>query len=187
MDLITGGSGNKRNVTEEQLLAAFASDKALRDWVGLANEDGSILRAVGEGFGPYTLELFPSKRSGTHLMAAAELKKQEVRDALVDYLRGGSAWRNSYTWLEVDDETFGGCLQMILMSISVLLIVAGVCFIVYALGKTITFPEGTEAHWSVTGLICLGLGAVFLLSRRLWPSRRTPGEGKPAGVDRFDS
>ena len=94
MNLVTAGSGEKRGITEEDLLAAFADDEARGEYIFLVNEDGSLLQAVGEGFGPYTLEYFPSERSGTHLRACDELKKQEVRDAMLDYLRGGSAWRD---------------------------------------------------------------------------------------------
>ena len=94
-------------MTEEELLAAFADDRARGEGLSLEDEDGSILVATGEGFGPYTLEHFPSERSGTHLRACDELKKGEVQAAMLDYLRGGSAWRESYSWREVEDETGG--------------------------------------------------------------------------------
>jgi hypothetical protein len=104
MKLWTLGSGEKRDITEKELLAAFLDDEARGEGIYLESDDGATLLAAGEGFGPYTLEYFPSPRSGTHLRARDELKKQEVRDAMVDYLRGGSAWRESYTWREVADE-----------------------------------------------------------------------------------
>ena len=98
MKLWTLASGEKRSVTEKELLAAFLDDEARGEGISLEGEDGATLLAAGEGFGPYILEYFPSPRSGTHLRACDELKKQEVQDAMVDYLRGGSVWRESYSW-----------------------------------------------------------------------------------------
>jgi hypothetical protein len=70
----------------------------------LHGDDGAYLSALGEGFGPYTLEYFPREKTGLHLRAVEELKHQEVLDALLDFLGGGSAWRESHTWHEMEDE-----------------------------------------------------------------------------------
>jgi hypothetical protein len=86
---------------------AFADDGARGEGLSLEDEDGSLLVATGEGFGPYTLEHFPSERSGTHLRACDEFKKGEVQAAMLDDLRGGTAWRESYSWREVEDEKGG--------------------------------------------------------------------------------
>jgi hypothetical protein len=98
-------SGRKTVVTEKELVVAFEEHRDHGDrCVQLHDEDGAYLSAIGEGFGPYILEQFPREATGTHLRVAEELKSQEVQDALLDFLRGGSAWRESYTWHEVEDE-----------------------------------------------------------------------------------
>ncbi len=104
MHLFTIGLERKQDVTEEELLAAVADDRARGEGLFLEDGDGSTLVAKGEAFGPYTLEHFPSVRNGTHLNACDELKQAEFQGAMVDYLRGGSAWRESYSWREVEDE-----------------------------------------------------------------------------------
>jgi hypothetical protein len=91
--------------TEQDLIAEFEAHRAhgYRQFV-LINEDGARLSAVGEGFGPYTLERFPSKRTGTHLKAIGEFKSSEVMVALLDFVRGGETWGESFTWCELRDE-----------------------------------------------------------------------------------
>ena len=59
----------------------------------LEDDGGSALLATGAGFGPYTLEWFPAAKSGRHLKAAEELKRDEILAAMLDYFRGGSTWR----------------------------------------------------------------------------------------------
>jgi hypothetical protein len=171
MDLFTIGSGRRQNVSEEELLAAFADDKARGEGLFLENEDGSTLVATGEDFGPYTLEYFPSKRSGTHLKACDELKKQEVRTAMVDLFRGGLAWRESYSWREVADEKDG--LVTVLAAISAIavprvLVVVGIISIAYALARVVSLDK-PAALWGLAGLLCLIIGAVFAM--------RTPFRG----------
>jgi hypothetical protein len=91
--------------TEKELTALFEEHKDGGDrCIQLHGDDGAYLSAVGEGFGPYVLEWFPCEPTGTHLRAAEELKSREVLDALLDFLRGNSAWRESYIWHEVEDE-----------------------------------------------------------------------------------
>ena len=183
MNLLTAGSREKRGITEEDLLAAFADDEARGEYIILSDEDGSLLQAVGEGFGPYTLEFFPGERSGTHLKVCDELKRQEVRDAMLDYLRGGSAWRESHPWREVEDEKgegCGGCLisvpAAILVPVPWLLIIAGIGFMVYALAKhNMGVREGGEARWYLAGLACLIIGVGFVLLGQLRRAPDTPG------------
>src|SRR4051812_29418055 len=107
MGLFTIGTGRTPGVTEAQLLAAFEDDRARGEGLILEADDGSMLVAAGEGFGPYSLEFFPAERVGTHLKACDELKKDEVRAAMLDYVRGGSTWRESRAWREVLDEMGG--------------------------------------------------------------------------------
>jgi hypothetical protein len=92
--------------TEKDLAAAFEKhrDFGPSRCIQLHRDDGSYLSAVGEGFGPYMLEWFPVERNGFHLRAVDDLKSQEVQNSLLDFLRGGSAWRESNTWREVEDE-----------------------------------------------------------------------------------
>jgi hypothetical protein len=91
--------------TQKELTARFEEhrDHGYRCFQ-LHGDDGAYLSAIGEGFGPYILEWFPRETVGIHLRVAEELKSQEVLDALLDFLSGGSAWRESYAWHEVEDE-----------------------------------------------------------------------------------
>jgi hypothetical protein len=96
-----------RVASEKDLVGAF--DRHLADGYGgilLSAEDGSGLLAVGEGFGPYTLEWFAAdwKKSGTHLRATEELKSAEVLRALVAFRQGDPSWREPYAWVEVENE-----------------------------------------------------------------------------------
>jgi hypothetical protein len=92
--------------SEKELTVAFEEhrDHGHDSCIQLYNDDGEYLSAIGEGFGPYILEWFPREKTGIHLRVAEELKSQEVLEALLSFLRGGSAWRESHTWHEVEDE-----------------------------------------------------------------------------------
>lgn len=91
--------------TEKELIAEFEAhrDRGYAQFV-LISDQGAYLSAIGEGFGPYLIEWFPAERTGTHLRASEELKSQEVMVALLDFFRGGSAWRESFNWHEAEDE-----------------------------------------------------------------------------------
>jgi hypothetical protein len=91
--------------TEEELIARFQAhrDHGYAQFV-LIGDKGAYLSAIGEGFGPYTIEWFPAQATGTHLRAAEEFKSAEVMAALLDFFRGGAAWREIATWHEVEDE-----------------------------------------------------------------------------------
>lgn len=92
--------------TEKELRGAFEEhrDHGHSRCIQLHGDDGAYLSAIGEGFGPYLLEYFPREKTGVHLRATEELKSQEVLDALLDFLDGSSAWRESRAWHEVEDE-----------------------------------------------------------------------------------
>jgi hypothetical protein len=99
----------KSVVTETELTQVFQEhrDHGNSRCIQLYLDDGaSCLSAVGEGFGPYILEWFPieSGTTGTHHKTTEELKAQEVLDAFLDFFAQGSAWRESYSWIEVENE-----------------------------------------------------------------------------------
>lgn len=175
MNLFTIGSGKKQDVTEEELLAAFADDRARGEGLFLENEDRTTLVATGEGFGPYTLEHFPSVKSGTHLKACDELKKGEVQSAMVDYLRGGSAWRESHSWREVEDEKGGLVAVLAAFSRATpwVLIVVGLIGFSHATSRILYLgdPAGIVAIGGFAGLVCLITGVA--LAVRNW-SREAP-------------
>jgi hypothetical protein len=70
-----------------------------------------------------------------------------------------------------------------LVAVPWLLTIAEMSFIVYAVGKLIAFPGGSEALWGLAGLVCLLLAAIFVLALRT-RSRRTLGAGEPKGAAR---
>ena len=113
MIAFTPDCGQKRVATEQEVRAEFEDFSA---HFMLEDDEGSRLLATGEGFGPYALEWFPAERSGSHLKAAEELKRSEVLAAMLDYLRGGSAWREARPWHEVADEQ-PGWLDRLLMDL----------------------------------------------------------------------
>jgi hypothetical protein len=92
--------------TEKELTVAFEEHRDHGQSCGilLCDDDGAYLSATGEGFGPYILEWFPAEKTGVHLRVAEELKSREVLDAFLEFLRGGSAWREAHIWHEVEDE-----------------------------------------------------------------------------------
>lgn len=91
--------------SEDELIAGFRAhrDCGYGQFV-LISDDGAWLSAVGEGFGPYTIERYPSRRTGTHLRAAGEFKSSEVEAVLLAFFRGGETLDESFTWYEDKDE-----------------------------------------------------------------------------------
>jgi hypothetical protein len=91
--------------SEEDLLAALEEhrDYGYAQFV-LIGDDGAYLSAVGESFGPYSLEWFPAEPAGRHLKTSGELKIQEVTAAMLDFFHGGDGWRESLMWKDVQDE-----------------------------------------------------------------------------------
>jgi hypothetical protein len=100
----TPDRGQKRVVTEDEVQAEFADFSV---HFMLEDDEGSRLLATGEGFGPYTLEWFPAERSGSHLTTIGDLDRGKVLATMLDYLRGGTAWRESRQWHEVSNEQPG--------------------------------------------------------------------------------
>ncbi|QEH35864.1 hypothetical protein OJF2_44210 [Aquisphaera giovannonii] len=95
----------KEVATEKELAAEFQRhcDDGYRQFV-LVSDEGAYLSAIGEGFGPYTLEWFPGTRAGSHLRACEDLKSREVMEALLGFFREGPSWRGSLAWEETEDE-----------------------------------------------------------------------------------
>lgn len=95
----------KEVLTEQELIAEFEAhrDHGYRQFV-LIRDDGARVSAVGEGFGPYTIERFPAKPTGTHLKATGEFKSAEVMAALLDFVRGGESLGEPSLWSQVRDE-----------------------------------------------------------------------------------
>jgi hypothetical protein len=104
MIVFTLERGRKRVETEGEVRSEF-EDFSLHFL--LESHDGSGLLATGEGFGPFALEWFPAKRTGSHLRATEELKRSEVLAAMLDYHRGDSAWRERFAWCDVEDGPTG--------------------------------------------------------------------------------
>ncbi len=98
------------DVTEQQLDEAFADDARRGEFVILTAEDGSFLQAGGESEGPYRLE-YRDAGSGKQFQATREAGKEEVKQAFLDYLRGGSAWRAQREWREMTELSRKGCAR----------------------------------------------------------------------------
>ena len=97
---------DRKSVSTEQELSVVFEEHREHGYAQLVlvSDEGDFLSALGEGFGPYTLEWFPAEPTGTHLRVTEELKSQEVLETLLAFLRGGTAWRESHSWQETEDE-----------------------------------------------------------------------------------
>ncbi len=70
--------------TEKELTVAFEEHRDHGDrCFQLHGDDGAYLSAIGEGFGPYTLEWFPREKTGTHPRAAEPLKESRGAGRIV--------------------------------------------------------------------------------------------------------
>ena len=86
------------DATEQTIEEVFADDFLRGEFVILQADENTFLQAGGEGDGPYTLEY---KEPGKQFRCVRPLTKQEVKEAFLDYLRGGSAWRTQREWREL--------------------------------------------------------------------------------------
>ena len=86
------------DVTEQTIEEVFFDDSLRGEFVILEADENTFLQAGGEGDGPYTLEY---KEPGKQFRCVRPLTKQEVKEAFLDYLRGGSAWRTQREWKEL--------------------------------------------------------------------------------------
>ena len=111
------------DVTEGTIEEVFADDSLRGEFVILEANEHTFLQAGGEGGSPFTLEY---KEGGKQFQTGGELTKQEVREAFLDYLRGGSGWRTKHEWKEL--QTRKGCLKqataiLLLLGVIVLLLI----------------------------------------------------------------
>lgn len=78
----------------------FDDDEDRGEHIVLTRGDGSFLHAAGEGEGPYML-VFHDDAANRHYQAHAEFSREEVKDALIDFLNGGPAWWDENDWTEI--------------------------------------------------------------------------------------
>jgi len=86
------------DATEQTVEEVFADHSLCGEFVILEADENTFLQAGGEGDGPYTLEY---KERGKQFQCVRQLTKQEVKDAFLDYIRGGSGWRTKNEWKEL--------------------------------------------------------------------------------------
>jgi hypothetical protein len=103
---LTTGRQKFAAVTEQTLEEVFADDTLRGEFVILETDKETFLQAGGEGDGPYTMEY---KEIGNQFQAEGELTKEQVKEAFLDYLRGGSVWRTKHRWRESASRT--GCFK----------------------------------------------------------------------------
>jgi hypothetical protein len=107
------------DVTEQTIEEVFFDDSLRGEFAILAADENTFLQAGGEGDGPYTLEY---KEAGKQFQGVRPLMKQEVKEAFVDYFRGGSGWRTKNEWKEAALQK--GCLKQGAMLLLLLGVIA---------------------------------------------------------------
>ncbi len=117
MYLEAAQSISAKNATEDDILNAFADDHGRGEFIILFADNDSFIQAAGELDDPYTLEYHDS--SGKHFIATAEVTKEEVQVAFLDYLRNGTQWRESRSWHEMKSSK--GCFTVFLLTIAMAL------------------------------------------------------------------
>jgi hypothetical protein len=85
--------------------------------VQLLATDGGSIQAADNGEGQFILQYVDA--AGQVFSASEDATESDARAALADYLRGGTAWKESREWIEEKAST--GCLPVILLGIPVLL------------------------------------------------------------------
>jgi PAS domain S-box-containing protein len=99
MNLITPGKWVViGSVTPQALKEVFADDLRRGEFVILEADKNTFLQASGEGDGPFLLEY---KAAGEQYRALDQPTKDEVKEAFLDYLRGGSEWRTRRPWKQL--------------------------------------------------------------------------------------
>jgi hypothetical protein len=115
------------DATDQDVEAVFADDELRGEYVVLTAEGGSYIQAAGEGEGPYQLE-YRDAEVRKQFQAAQPPEKTDVRGAFLDFLRGGSTWRER-EWKEIEVRGFRdtrmmdeaekrGCLGVLLALVS---------------------------------------------------------------------
>jgi hypothetical protein len=118
MKLTTAGQRSEA-ATEQTIEEVFADDSLRGEFIILEADEHTFLQAGGEGDGPYTVEY---QEAGKQFQVVGELTKQEVKEAFLDYLRGGSGWRTRNEWKAVASPK--GCLKQA----AALLVLLGLTF-----------------------------------------------------------
>jgi hypothetical protein len=88
------------NASENDIKRVVALDDERGEHIVLTRDDGSFLHAAGEGEGPYML-VFHDEAAGRHYQAQAELARDQVTEALLDFRRGRTKWWDENDWTEV--------------------------------------------------------------------------------------
>jgi len=109
MNLETDSGVKSFNVAEADLRALFADGATFGDFVILSAADGQFIQAheiwdeqIARSYArtPYVLEY----RDGTPSLiyqATTPVEKAQLLEALLDYLHGGTAWRDGRQWKKV--------------------------------------------------------------------------------------
>ncbi len=120
MNLETAAGMCVENATEEDIEKAFIDEATRGEFVQLLVTEGGSIQAADNGEGQFTLEYVDA--AGQMFSASEDSTESEARAALADYLRGGTAWRESREWTEEKAGT--GCLPVVLLGIPLLLCAA---------------------------------------------------------------
>jgi len=99
MTAFTPDIGMKQVVDEATLAEMFAD---FDSYFLVDRDDGQSLLATGQGFGPYFLSWFPGKTAGARRKSSGDLSKPQVWAAMLDFSRGGTAWRDERSWSELE-------------------------------------------------------------------------------------
>jgi hypothetical protein len=111
--LETAGSLSSDNVTEADIHRAFDDPRARGEYAILTAPDGGFMQAGGEDDGPFVLEHRDAKTE-VQIQAQVELTKEQVRQAFLQYLRGGSEWHSAHQWEPLQEKS--GCLSVLLVA-----------------------------------------------------------------------
>jgi|SRR6516164_7792430 hypothetical protein len=106
MDLIMAGSKAVLGVDAQLVEEILADDSRRGEFVILQVDKNTFLQASGEGDGPYVLEY---KDGGQQFQALDAPTKDKVKEAFLDYLRGGSEWKTERQWRQLAARR--GCSQ----------------------------------------------------------------------------
>ena len=86
------------NVGEKDIEEFFAEEKLREEFIILSQNDENLyLQAAGEGDENYVLE-YRGGSEEQHFRASTLLSKNDVKEAFLDYLQGGTQWRERWTW-----------------------------------------------------------------------------------------
>ena len=89
-----------RHAKDVDIERIFEDDSMRGEFAILSVSKEQYLQAAGEGEGPYLLE-YRVPDSG-NCQAEEKISKQEVVEAFLDYLRGGTQWRSARQWQELE-------------------------------------------------------------------------------------